>query len=280
MKLCLHAEIAAAALLRDEEYALRDWYLARAAANGQGHCRVDQFRAFLRARGFRRTQIAKIIKGLVATGMASRRFTTYGQEVLYLLPLRKMIDRYGLGSVRWRVNMPLQELKGKALRQTLFAYVKAGLGESLKARSTLRAITGVSEPTQIRGQKRTGAQVKPNFVRVDLSTIDRMPCVAEGHEGHRTFRHDGSVFIQTVNSVSYPTIPRRKRVVHGTDGHCSDYRAQQPTLRRRYFSDVRKARKQGKWRAMTVDGESLLPVVVAEPDKRLGRELVGVFGLV
>jgi hypothetical protein len=280
MKPRLHIEIVAAALRHHEEYALRDWYLACAAGNGQGHCRPDSFRAFLRARGFRRTQVEKIITGLVATGMASRRFTKHGQEVLFLLPLPKMIDRYGLGSVRRGVNIPVQELKGKGLRQTLFAYVQAGLGESPKARSTLREMTGVSKPTQIRAEKRAGAQVKPNYIRADLSTMDRMPCVAEGHEGHRTFRHDGSVFIQTANSVSYPTIPRRKRVVHGTDRHCSDYRAQQPTLRRRYFSDVRKAHKQGKWQALTVDGESLLPVVVAEPDKRLGRDLVGIFGLV
>jgi hypothetical protein len=280
MKRCLHVEIVAAALQRNEEYALRDWYLARAAANGQGHCRPDRFRAFLRQVGFRRSQAEKIVKGLVTTGMASRRVTNHGQEVLYLLPLPQMIDRYGLGEARWRVSIPLGELKGKGLRHRLIPYVEAGLGESPKARSTLREITGVSKPTQIRGEKRARATVRPNYIRADLSTMERMPCVAEGHEAHRTFQHEGSVFIQTVNSVSYPTIPRRKRVVHGTDRHCSDYRAQQPTLKCRYFSDVRNARKQGMWRAMTVDGESLLPVVVAEPDKRLGRELVGVFGLV
>ena len=46
------------------------------------------------------------------------------------------------------------------LSRRFFAYVEAGLGSSPKARATLQALTGVSTPTQIRGEKRAGATVR------------------------------------------------------------------------------------------------------------------------
>ena len=108
-----------------------------------------------------------------------------------------------------------------------------------------------------------------------------MPCAAEGNRGHRTFRHKGSVFIQGPNSYVHPTIHRRKRVVRDPLSHCSDTRAPQPTAgRRRYFTDARKAMRQRVWQCSTSDGVVSLPVVVDEGPLRLGREIVGTWGVV
>jgi hypothetical protein len=281
MKHSVHVQIAAAALLRHEEYSLRGWLLLREAGNGQGHCRPARFRAFLTNAGFRRTQIAEIINDLVRSGMAARRLNNHGHEVLKPLTLQEMLARYDLPETRWMVSIPLGALKGKALRQQFFAHVEAGLGNNPKARATWTAITGVAKSTQIRAEKRVGAKVTPNVIRAEHNAHDRLLCVEEGRERHRSFRDEQSVYLQTVNSVSYPDIPRRKRVVKNhACSPCSDDRAQQPTVRRRYFTNVRKAAKQREWRVTTVDGEIVRPVLVEEDAQALGRSDIGVYGMV
>lgn len=281
MKMCLHVDIAAAALKRREEYSLRGWLLLREAGDGQGHCRPARFKAFLSKVGFRRSRIGEIINDLVQSGMATRCVNKHGHEVLKPLTLQEMLARYDLPETRWKVNIPLSSLKGKDLRQQFFAHVEAGLGDSPKARATLTAITGVAKSTQIRAEKRAGAKVRRNYTRAEHNAHDRLLCVDEGHERHRSFRDEHSVYLQTVNSVSYPAIPRRKRVVkHHACSPCSEIRAQQPTVRRRYFTNGRKAAKQREWRVMTANGQIARPVLVEEDARSLGRPDIGVYGLV
>ena len=281
METCLHVDIAAAALKRREEYTLRGWLLLREAGNGQGHCRPAVFRAFLHQAGFRRTQIAKIIDDLIRSGMAARRVNTHGHEVLKPLTLQEMLARYDLPETKWRVSIPLSSLKGKDLRQQFFAHVEAGLGDSPKARATLTALTDVAKSTQIRAQKRAGAKVRPNYTRTEHNAHDRLLCVDEGRERHRSFRDEHSVYLQTDNSVSYPDIPRRKRVVKNhACSPSSENRARQPTVRRRFFTNGRKAAKQREWRVMTADGEIVRPVLVEEDARGLGRPDIGVYGMV
>jgi hypothetical protein len=281
MKVSVHVGIAAAALRHREEYSLRGWHLLREAGNGQGHCRPARFRAFLTNAGFRRTQITEIIEDLVRSGMAARRVNTHGHEVLVPLTLQEMLARYDLPETRWTVSIPLSALKGKAVRQQFFAHVEAGLGNSPKARATWTAITGVAKSTQIRAEKRVGAKVRPNVIRAEHNTHDRLLCVEEGREGHRSFRDEHSVYLQTVNSVSYPNSPRRKRVVKNhACSPCSDDRAQQPTVRRRFFTNMRTAAKQQEWRVTTIDGEIVRPVLVEEDVKAWGRSNIGVYGMV
>jgi hypothetical protein len=281
MKLSVHVAIAAAALRRREEYAFRSSLLLREASNGQGHCRPARFRAFLRNAGFRRTRIEEIIGDLVRSGMAARRVNKHGHEVLVPLTIQEMLARYGLPETRWTVSIPLSILKGKALRQNFFTHVEAGLGTDPKARATWTAITGVAKSTQIRAEKRVGAKVRPNVIRAEHNAHDRLLCVEEGRERHRSFRDEHSVYLQIANSVSYPDIPRRKRVVKNhACSPCCDIRAQQPTARRRYFTNAPKAAKQREWRVTTVDGEIVRPVLVEEDAQALGRSDIGVYGVV
>src|SRR5215204_6828612 len=119
MKSCVHVQIAAAALLRREEYSLRGWLLLREAGNGQGHFRLDRFKASLNNAGFRRTQIREIINDLVKSDMAVRDVNKHGHEVLVPLTIQAMLGRYGLAETRWTVTITLSALKGKALRQQL-----------------------------------------------------------------------------------------------------------------------------------------------------------------
>jgi hypothetical protein len=267
--MCFHVDLAEVALQRDEEYAFRDWmYLVR-AGRGQGHCRLKDVRAFLRELGFGRTAIQDIVQRLLSSGLATLCQTKRGQhDVLRPLTVRQLIDRYGLSASRWRVRIPLHELKARGLRGLLFGYVQAGRGDRPIARATLCQQTDVSKPTQRRGERRAGIAVTPNFIRVDPSTVDRMPCVAEEHEGQRVFRQDGSVFIQTANSYQHPTLTRSKRVVLGTrtSWHCRDSRAwQQTNNRQRYFTDGKRAARAKEWRVHTADGWQRAPVLVAEP---------------
>jgi hypothetical protein len=281
VNIVLEVAIARAALKRGEEYLLRDWLYLREAGNGTGHCRRAAFSAFLKAQGFGPTQIAEITHRLLRNGLAERRFTGPGHhEVLMPLSKPQMLDRYGLGRSTWRVDVPLADLKGKGLRRRLFAYVEAGMGNSPIARSSLRRATGVSKSTQIRGEKCIGTLVQPQFVRVEPDQIEKMPCVAEGHHGHRCYLVGDSIYLQTANAYSHPAISRRKRVVRGSCSHCGDKRALQPTSRRRYFTDFRRASKKRTWIVETVDGLTNLPVLVRGKECRLGGYPVGVWELV
>lgn len=270
MKVVLHGELAAAALTRKEEYSLAAWYLLRAAGNGRGHCRLGDFRIYLEQVGFRRSTLQEIVDRLLTSGLAKRGIGKRGQEVLKPLNLREMMVRYDLPKLRWRVDMPVGDLKGQGLRHRMFAHVEAGLGSAPKARETWRALTGVSTPTQIRGEKWAGSTVTPNYARAEHNDQERLLCAPEGKERHRSFRDGDSVYLQIANSVSYPTIPRRKHVIHNRAcSHRSEKRAQQPTVRQRYFQDVRKAARQKTWRGQSEDGEIVRPVLVQE-DARHG----------
>ena len=72
MNLCLHTDIAAAALQKGEAYSYRNWMLLRAAGEGRGHCRLTEFRSFLKRIGFRRPTIDEIVANLLQSGMARR----------------------------------------------------------------------------------------------------------------------------------------------------------------------------------------------------------------
>jgi hypothetical protein len=281
MEIVLHEELAAAALKRHEEYHLAAWYLLRATGKGRGHCRLGDFQAYLKQVGFRRTAIQEIPDRLLGSGLARRRTGKRGQVVLKPLNLQEMMARYDLPRLRWRVDMPVRALKGQGLRHRLFAYVEAGLGSAPKARATFQALTGVSAPTQIRGEQRVGANVRPNYARTEHHAQDRLLCVPEGKERHRSFRDAQSVYLQIPNSVSYPSIPRRKHVIRTPAcSPRSEQRAPRPTVRRRYFSDVRTAAKQQIWRGQTEAGEIERPVLVEEDARALSWPGIGVYGLV
>lgn len=203
MRSWLHVDIVMAALSRGAELALRDWRLLRTAENGQGHCREPEFRAHLARLGYRRTAIADAKKRLIATGMATVQSPIRGGPPVWRpLSLTGMIDRFGLGRIRRHLQVPLADLKRKALPQRLFALVEAGLGNTPKARGTLEAMTVVPKTTQIRAEKRIGAVVSVNHVRASLDAVAAMPGVAEGRPGRRTVSDESSPYVQTVNSVA------------------------------------------------------------------------------
>jgi hypothetical protein len=276
----LHAELAAAALKRGEEYSLAAWYLLQQAGAGRGHCRLGNFRIYLKQVGFGRTACQEIIKRLLTSGLAKHSIGKRGQEVLKPLNRQQMLARYDLPELRWQVDMPIQALKGKGLRHRLFAYVEAGLSSTPKARATWHALTGVSTPTQIRGEKWGDAVVRPNYARAEHNDQERLLCVPEGKERHRSFRDEESAYLQIPNSVSYPHISRRKRVLHNPA--CSnrrEQRARRPTVRRRYFQDGRKAASQKTWRGQSEVGEIERPTLVQENARVLGKRGIGVYGL-
>lgn len=269
MEIWLHVDIVAEALKRNEELALRGWYLLRTAQNGQGHCREPEFRAHLARLGYRRTAITGVMKRLLASGMATVATPKRGGPPVWRpLTAAEMVDRYGLLCNRRQVKMPLDELKGKALRQRLFAYVEAGLGDAPKARSTLEQLTGVPRTTQRRAEKRMGAAVTENYLRVSRGAIEAMPCVAEDRPGRKTFADDASLYFQTANSIAYPHIQRRKRVVHGSSKHRPRNGDGRKTRRRRlYFGEARAAVRQGCYWTRTDEGVITLPTRLEEPSR-------------
>ena len=195
-----------------------------------------------------------------------------------------MIDRYGIGSSRWRVPIPLSEFKGTGFSSRLFAYVQAGLGDRPLSREILQELTGVSKSTQIRGEKAKKVLVQQNFGRVDATSIEdavaKMPVVREGCAGHRFFRSGASLYFQIPNSFSHADIRRRKRVVHGSCGHCGDNAALQPTNRERYFADCTRAVKKREWHVQIENQECRLPVFVVEEPMQWRGKTVGVWGVI
>jgi hypothetical protein len=284
----IHVELAAAVLRQREEIAYRDWLLLRTAANGSGHCRVTEFRRFLKEQGYRRQNIDQIIQRLKRSGLGRLSLARQAHEVLVARSLQEMMGLYGLEALRYRVSVPIAQLKVAGQRGQFFALVQAGIGGNPVARETWEATTGVSRPTQIRAEKRNGADCRPNFQRVDLQrenesvdeALARLPALSEGHEGQRCFRRDNALFMQMPNSVAYPHISRRKRIVRRALGHCRADAAPQPTTGRRYFSDLRGAQKQREWGCRTDHGWERRGSLVEEDPVRWRSTTVGVWGAV
>lgn len=263
-------ELLGAALRHREEYALRDWRLLVAAGNGQGHCRLADFRAFLARVGFRRTAIAEATASVLKSGMANRTRNGHGDEVLVPLSIRRMLERYGLTGSTWRVDVAAGDLKGPGLRRRLLAYVEAGLGDAPISREVLGEITGVSRSTQIRGERDAGAVVRPNLVRLEAGEASAfVPCTRHGDDDcrRRTFQAKGCTHYQTANSVAYPHVPRRKRRVSADPmraaGPAGGTRASRTLSRsrgaaanrgKRYHATAKKARRQGSRRWVAPDG--------------------------
>lgn len=287
----LPAEIGKAALLSRNEYEIRDWLLLRMASNGQGHCRELTFRAFL-GKHFRRTHMSTITNRLVSSGLARRTRTKLGDSVLKPLSIARVLSRYDLPKSTYSVNIPLEALVLRGWRNALCAFVEVGLGDTPMARATVESLTGVSKPTQRRGERKIGAHVQENYARIELSDIEHaasvMPC-SSGNGGRRAFRRDQSLYIQIANTITHPSRQRNRRVRYAR-GKCAEFASQgncpsnaggQPTSGTRYFATMRKARttrRNGHCWLKSPQGKEILPAYLDEGADRLGTRIIGVWG--
>jgi hypothetical protein len=281
MNTWLPVEIGLQALHHNEEYALRDWLLLRIASNGKGHCREDAFRAFLRAQRCRRTNIQTIIDRVVGSGMARRSLANGLHQVLVPLSAADMLARYGVSRSKNSVEIPLAALLGSGWRSTLYTYVRAGLGDSPIARQTLESRTGVTKPTQRRGERKAAAHVQPNFARIDLQDEGAALAVSCSSENgrRRSFQRNQSLYLQIANTVTFPSIRCKKHVVRATHGNCRYHAERQPTDGRRYFTSPRRTQNDRLCSLKLPEGKAILPTFLDEGTDRLGSTVIGVWGL-
>lgn len=283
MEVVLRTELVAAALKANEEYCYRDWLFLVHAGQGSGRCRLADFRAFLKNLGYQRQTIADSIAWLLHSGMAKQVRTCSGAQVLVPLTTMEMMDRYGLTRLKWQVRINLADLKGKGLRNLLFVHVEAGLGGNPVARATWEALTGVTPPTQRRGEARMGAQVTPNFERVDVSKVDeaadKMSVTAKGHEGRRAVRHGNNLYQQIPNSVSYPKIARKRRDKRrASTDNCRRIPERQQKHGKRYERDLKRAMSTPQVDYRVEHGTVKRPVLAYEGPARIRGDWVEIWG--
>ncbi len=275
-------QLIAASLKKHEEYDLRNWILLRDASSGKGHCQLSDFRTYLRGLGYRRTAIEGIVSGLISQGLARRSRNKGGYQVLKHLSLMQICARYQLLRVSERVQVNHADLKGKGLRHRFFAYVEAGLSGRPISRETLETLTGVSKPTQRRGERRMGAQVKPNYLRVEMKDLkekaDLVPCNPE-NGCRRSFRSGDSLMIQMPNSYSFPAINCKKRKLRIAYADCQDILEWQTTGRRQYHTDLKKFGKIHLRFGQAVEARHAPFACVYEGTIRRGTVTVGTWGL-
>jgi hypothetical protein len=228
-----------AALLHRQELALRGWLVARHAdGQGSGVVSRERFHRCCRDLGFRRDAIRRMETRMVAAGWAASYRSRAGDPMIRITGQHALAERFRLRG-KWSVQVEIPGLRDRSLRALFSSYHAAAIGESPRARQTNTSLTGVSAPTQRKGERKLGATVTPNYANLSVNSdqLERIPAIKPGQP---TPRAGGRQFAQLPNSVSYDI--RRVRRPHS--GGLPDRGGR---TNRRYFDEPQQAAKHPFW---------------------------------
>jgi hypothetical protein len=226
------------------ELACRGWLLARHAdGQGTGKVRLNTFRTSCRQLGYRRDAIRRMELAMRSHGWVRQITNRHGHELLIITGQRALAERYRVSGA-WSVAIDPGSLRHRSLRAQFFASLEQAMGPGPRARQTMEDLTGVTAPTQRRGERRAGAVISCNYLNIAVSMehTERLPVISRGQ---RMRRSGDRILIQLPNSVHHSGGRMRRPRMGGLEQG-------RGRTNRRYFDTPRPALKQRRWQSHAV----------------------------